>query len=129
MTDPRSDQIGPECTAWRMVLIAILLGAFAVQVWSSLRWVKSFDTPNSSLENARSLLDRREYSANAGNRLYGKGVPPEKRLLRAFHLPGHPLFLAAGLFWFSDGTGICCPTGCFPGPVDLCPGVLTYFLW
>jgi hypothetical protein len=68
----------------------------AGQVLSATFWQRSLETPNASTQIARNLATAGRFGVQAWHRLRGpNGVVPAEPL-RAFQLPGEPLYLAAG---------------------------------
>ena len=86
---------GASTSARRVVwLIAVL--AVLTQSLSATFLVKEFTTPNAATDIARHLVDTGEMrTENFWTRLRGP-YPPPTEPLRMFHLPGEPLYLAAG---------------------------------
>ncbi len=74
----------------------VAVTCLAVQIASATFGRQTFDTPNASTAIARHLVERGEYAVRAWYRPLDAG-PADAHLLRAFQLPGEPLYLAAGL--------------------------------
>lgn len=78
---------------------AFKVGGFCaiVQIASAIFLVRGFDTPNFATRIARNLAATGEFSGGEWWRLKGPNPPAGQPAMRAFHLPGEPLYLAAGL--------------------------------
>jgi hypothetical protein len=77
-------------------LVTVALACMALQIASATLLTRDLETPNASTEIARSLVEHGRYGIAAWHRLRGPDavVPPEP--LKAFQLPGEPLYLALG---------------------------------
>lgn len=81
--------------AWRS-LVAVAGVTLVVQCLSATFVAKDLTTPNASTLIARALVARGEFSVPAWHRLRGPDGDVPAEPLRAFQLPGEPLYLAAG---------------------------------
>jgi len=70
--------------------------ALGVQLASTTWWLKPYAMPNVSLVIAYNVASSGRYEGGSWARLKGTIVPTDPPL-RSYHLPGEPLYLAAGL--------------------------------
>jgi len=80
----------------RRVLLPVAIWCLLLQIASAAIVSRPLDTPNASTEIARNLVDRGEYGTPAWTVLRGPAAVGDRTLLRAYQLPGEPLYLAAG---------------------------------
>jgi hypothetical protein len=87
----------PAVDAAFKVAIRVGLLALALQTISAAQQPGRLDSPNASSTIAVRLAQTGEFAGGSWTRLRGeRGVLPDEPM-RAFHLPGHPLFLAGAL--------------------------------
>jgi hypothetical protein len=74
----------------------VALGCLVLQVASATLQKRDFSSPNAATMIAKAVVERGEFAAHAWprTRMTTSGV---EEPLRAFHLPGEPLLIAAGL--------------------------------
>jgi hypothetical protein len=67
-----------------------------LQILSATFFPRDLQTPNSSTQIAHALASEGRFAVDAWHRLRGPNAPIPDQPLRAFQLPGEPLYLAAG---------------------------------
>jgi hypothetical protein len=82
--------------ARRRPLASVSALAFAVQLAAATWWLKPYVMPNMSLVIAYNVAASGRYEGGSWARLKGTILPSDPPL-RSYHLPGEPLYLAAGL--------------------------------
>ncbi|MFL5575843.1 MAG: hypothetical protein ACJ79S_07755 [Gemmatimonadaceae bacterium] len=82
--------------AGRRALVAVAALALATQVASATWLVRDFESPNAATDIARHMVRDGEMAGGNWARLKGE-TRPQDGSMRAFHLPAHPLYLAAGM--------------------------------
>ena len=78
------------------VLALIAACALLIQIVSATLLVSEFETPNASTRLAENLVQHGHYAVSDWTVLRGSAAIGTGDVLRAYHLPGEPLYLAAG---------------------------------
>lgn len=78
------------------LLIGVALWCSSLQIASAMFSARSLESPNASAQIARNLVQRGEYSVPAWTVLRGPAAVGDRAPLRAYQLPGEPLYLALG---------------------------------
>lgn len=92
---------GPQTQAVRIGLTVGVL-CLVVQALAANFAVKAFHSPNFASRIAQNLAARGVYAGGEWWRLRGTDAPIGHPELRAFHLPGEPLYLAAAFRWLPE---------------------------
>jgi hypothetical protein len=79
------------------LIVGIALWTFALQTGSALILARDLESPNAAAQIARHLVQHGEYAVPAWTVLRGPAAIGNTSLLRAYHLPGEPLYLALGV--------------------------------
>ena len=76
-------------------LLQVALFCLVLQLASTTLQTRDYSSPNAATTIARALVDRGEFAAHAWPRT-AKTNSGDEEPLRAYHLPGEPLLIAAG---------------------------------
>ncbi len=87
----------PGRPAERWLLIAVAGWALSLQIVSALATSRSLESPNASTRIAHNLVETGRFEIAAWTVLRGPAAIGSSSSLRAYQLPGEPLFLALGI--------------------------------